>query len=76
MAVIVAWFVEATAAVATRKVVNEYPDGTVTELGTVAIAVFEERATVVPEAGAMPSKLTVPIETLPPETDSGKTVTR
>ena len=76
LAVMVAWLVDATAVVATTKVANEYPEGTVTELGTVAIALLEERATVVPAAGAMPSRLTVPMETLPPDTDSGKTVTK
>jgi hypothetical protein len=73
-AVIVTGVEEATFAVATEKVVEVEPAGTVTFAGTVAAAVFAlVRATVAPPGGALPVMITVPVEELPPATLAGLT---
>lgn len=51
---------------------------TVTEVGTVAIAIFEvDRLTTVPEGPASPLSVTVPVTTVdePPTTEVGETAT-
>jgi len=68
-AVIVMFVVEVTVKVVTVKVFEVVPEVTVTLAGTVATAVFElVRVTTSPAAGAFPSKVTVPVEDVPPKT--------
>lgn len=47
------------------------PAATVTVAGTVALAVLEVKVTAVPPVGAIPLKVTVPVEVAPPWTDVG-----
>jgi hypothetical protein len=47
----------------------------VTDVGTVAEEVLLESVTVTPPEGALPAKVTVPVEEEPPETDEGLTDT-
>jgi len=66
----------ATATVVTVKVAVDAPAGTVTEPGTVATAVFDEtRFTEYPPVGALPVRVTVPVEVKPPPTEAGLRVT-
>jgi hypothetical protein len=59
-----------TAAVAAEKAAVVAPAGTVTDAGTWATAVLLElRLTTAPPAGAGPSRVTVPVEELPPRTE-------
>ena len=51
------------------------PTRTVTEVGTVALVLFEPRFTTVPPVGAGPVRVTVPDALLPPVTDVGETPT-
>ena len=50
------------------------PAGTVAEPGTVTLVLFDERLTVVPLGGAIPFRVTVPVEVEPPITEVGETV--
>lgn len=54
---------------------DEAPAGTVTELGTAIAALVELIATVIPEIGATPLRVTAPIESFPPTTEEGARVT-
>ena len=66
---------DATAVVAIAKVAVFAPASTVTEAGKVALALLEVRPTTVPPVGALPVKVTVPVEPVPPVTVLGATVT-
>src|SRR5512137_1228009 len=65
----------ATEVVATVKVAVVAPARTVTEAGTVADALLEERLTAVPPVGAAAVSVTVPVEDDPPVTAVGFTET-
>ena len=52
----------------------EKPAATVTVDGTVAVELLDVNATVVPPVGAMPLRVTVPVEVEPPRTEVGATV--
>ena len=69
--VMVAVAVAETAVVVTVKVPVVAPAATVTDAGTVALVLLEDKATDVPPLGAGPLKVTVPVEGLPPMTDVG-----
>jgi hypothetical protein len=62
-----------TEVVATLNVALVAPARTVTEAGTVAEALLEERVTAVPPAGAAAVSVTVPVEDEPPVTEAGLT---
>ncbi len=51
------------------------PAATTTFAGTVALVSLADSVTVVPPVGAAPSRVTVPVEVLPPTTDVGETDT-
>ena len=51
------------------------PDGTVTDAGTVAFELFEDRVTTSPPEPASPLRVTVPVEVVPPRTVVGLTET-
>jgi hypothetical protein len=55
----------------TTKVVVVWPDGTVTDAGTVAAGRLLESATLEPPAGAATLMTTVPIDVLPATTELG-----
>ena len=55
----------------TKVTVNE-PAGTVTELGTIEVALLDPNATTVPPAGARPLRFTVPAELEPPISAEGE----
>ena len=64
-----------TGTVVTVNVTEEAPEGTVTLAGTVALGLFDERLTIVPEDAAGPVRVTVPVDEVPPTTKVGVTVT-
>ena len=66
---------EATAMVVTVKVAVALPAGTITLAGTVAAALFLDKATEMPPLGAALLKVTVPVEDVPPVTLVGLTET-
>lgn len=68
---IVALVLAETAVVATVNVTEFIPAGTVTEAGTEATKLFEERAIVTPPAPAADAIVTVPVEVWPPVTVVG-----
>jgi hypothetical protein len=57
--------------VVTVKVVDVAPAATVTELGTVALVLLDERLTDIPPVGATPVRVTVPVDEVPPVTEVG-----
>jgi len=57
-----------TPVVETVNVAEVAPAGTVTEAGTVALALSDWRLTVIPPVGAAPLSVTVPTEDTPPRT--------
>ena len=60
---------DATPSVVAVNVAVVAPEATVTLAGTVAAAVFEEESvTTAPDGGAFPSRVTVPVELVPPMT--------
>jgi len=73
-AVRVAKLVAVTAMVVTAKVAEVAPCGTVTEPGSWAAELFEERLINEPPAGAADDKVTVPVAPAPPRTAFGATV--
>ena len=74
VAVITAEVDEATGVVVTENVADELPALTVTEPGTVAMALPEVKLTVVPPVGAIPCNVAVPVEDVPPMTLAGARV--
>jgi hypothetical protein len=66
---------EATAIVVTVNVAVVLPARTVTVAGTVAAALFLDKATEIPPLGAALVKVTVPVEEVPPVTLVGLTET-
>ena len=67
---------DATGSVVTLKVAVVAPAATVTLAGTVAAAVLElVSVTTAPEGGALPVRVTVPVELTPPKTLVGASVT-
>src|SRR5512137_2743438 len=75
LAVRVAVVAVATEVVATVKVAVVAPARTVTDAGTVADALLEERVTARPPVGAAAERVTVPVEDDPPVTEAGLTET-
>jgi hypothetical protein len=71
VAVIVAVVLPATAEVVTVKVAVVAPPATLTLAGTVAAAALLSRPTAIPPLGAGPSRVTVPVDWLPPVTAVG-----
>ena len=63
-----------TAFVFTVKIASCEPAATVTLAGTVAAASLESRFTIKPPAGALLSRLTMPVAVLPPATPDGEIV--
>lgn len=59
------------AIVETVKVTDEEPDGTITFEGTLAETELLEIATVTPDWGALPFRVTVPVAKFPPTTEAG-----
>lgn len=51
----------------------EEPPGTITEIGTIALELFEERATDKPLQEAVTFSETVPVEAAPPTSEFGET---
>ncbi len=73
---IVTAVVPATVLVVAVKLAVDAPAATVTDAGTWAAGVFElVRATTAPPVGAGLSKVTVPVEDVPPKTEVGLTLT-
>jgi len=64
-----------TAVVVTVKVAVVAPAATVTLAGTVAAALLLDKLTDPPPVGAMPLKVTVPVDEVPPLTEAGFRVT-
>ena len=64
-----------TPVVVTVKVAVEPPEGTVTDPGTDAEKPVLERVTIDPTGPAIPLRLTVAVDELPPRTDVGLSVT-
>lgn len=62
---------ELTAVVVTVNVAVELPAGTVTDAGTVALALVEDSVTTDPPVPAFPLRVTVPIDEVPPVTVAG-----
>jgi hypothetical protein len=61
-----------TGVVETGNVIVDTPAGTVTDVATVPAAVLlEDSATTNPPEGALPERVTVPVEAVPPTTDVG-----
>ena len=48
------------------------PPATVTDAGTVALALLEDNVTNAPPEGAMPLSVTVPADVEPPSTEAGE----
>jgi hypothetical protein len=63
----------ATAEVVTVNVAVVAPAATVTEPGTVALELLDDKVTVVPLGPAAPVRVTVPVEEVPPTTEVGLT---
>jgi hypothetical protein len=61
----------ATAVLVTVKVALELPAGTVTEGGTTVLELLSDNVTTTPPAGAVPVRVTVPVEEVPPVTLAG-----
>jgi hypothetical protein len=74
LAVILADVLSATPYVENRKLVEDAPAGTVTVNGTTASLLEDVKFTVEPVLCAIPSRVTVPIETSPPTTAVGEIV--
>ena len=64
----------ATGEVVIVKVLDVAPAATVTVAGTTALELSDERLTVSPPIGAGPLNVTVPVEEVPPTTETGATV--
>jgi len=64
----------ATGIVVTVKVADVPPARTLTDEGTVARLVFDERPTEIPVLGAGPVRVTVPVDLVPPTTLAGLSV--
>jgi len=62
---------EATPDVEKRKVAEDSPAGTTTEIGTDASLLEDFRFTANPAVGAIPSRVTAPTDMSPPTTDFG-----
>ena len=75
LAVMVAAVDVFTAVVVMVNVPVEAPAATVTVAGTVALVELELRDTDVPPVGALPVRVTVPVEDVPPWTEVGETAT-
>jgi len=75
VALIVAVFTTLTGIVVTVKFAEVLFARIVTEVGTVAQLIFDDRVTTVPPVGAGPLMVTVPVEEVPPWTEVGKTLT-
>jgi hypothetical protein len=60
-----------TTVVVTEKVANVEPATTITETGTVALLVLDDKTTFVPPVGAGPFRVAVPVDGLPPTTVGG-----
>jgi hypothetical protein len=73
--VIVTRLVAETPAVVMLNVAEVAPEGTVTDVGTVALVLLEESVTTAPPVPAWPLRVTVPVEEFPPITDVGDTDT-
>jgi len=73
VAVRVAPVLVATPEVVTVNVVEEEPAGTVTVKGTDAQVLFEDNDTDTPPDGAVPLRVTVPVDGFPPTTEVGET---
>jgi hypothetical protein len=74
VAVIVAGDTTFTGVVAIAKVAVFDPAGTVTEAGTDAVGLFDEREITLPLGPALVLNVTVPTELVPPVTEDGETV--
>lgn len=72
--VIVTVAVVDTAVVVTAKVALVAPAGTLTEAGTVAQALLDDKVTLVPPGPAGPVRVTVPVDGLPPISVEGERV--
>ena len=66
---------EVDATVLTVKVAVVAPERTVTDAGTVAVALLDESVTTVPAEGAALVRVTVPVDVLPAMTEVGERVT-
>jgi hypothetical protein len=66
---------EETEVVVTVKLAEVAPDGIVTDAGTVALVVLDERVTTTPVDPAGLLRVTMPVEDVPPVTEVGDTVT-
>jgi hypothetical protein len=64
--------VDETAVVVTVKVAVVDPEATVTETGTVALPLLEDRRTTTPPGPAAVLIVTVPVDGLPPTTEVGE----
>ena len=64
-----------TAVVEIENVAVMAPPRTLTDDGTMQLALFDERLTCKPAGPAAPERVTVPVEGLPPKTDVGETAT-
>ena len=69
---IVSMVVDTTADVPIEKEAELLPPVTVTVAGTTALDPVEERKTEIPDGGATPDNVIVPVEVLPPITDVGE----
>lgn len=72
---IVAATVAETGVVVMVKVAVLLPAATVTVLGGTALVLVEVNVMLSPPVGALPLRVTVPVELLPPRTEAGATVT-
>ena len=72
---IVAEVDDETPVVLTVNVAVVAPAATVTEAGTVALVLLDDRVTAAPPVPAALERVTVPVEEFPPETDVGLTAT-
>ena len=75
VAVIVKLVFAETTFVVTVKVAIFAPAATVTETGSVAFVLLDFKLTTVPPAGAIPLRVTVPVDVAPPATDEGESET-
>ena len=74
-AVTVTGVVLGTAEVVIEKFTVLWPAGTVTDVGTVADALLDFRVTTAPPVGAIPARVIVPVDDVPPVTVIGFTLT-